>query len=110
MGEVAVSAEDAPKYRVSKFEKLTPADLALVDAEIARIEPALSPLRGWATPGSSAYPSFLDQARTVARRAERSLVGLNLAGSMDNRLILQYINRVSDLLWLLAREADKLNA
>ena len=45
-------------------------------------------------------------ARTAARRAERRLVTLPKEGRSLRPLLLQYLNRLSDLLWLMAREAE----
>jgi cob(I)alamin adenosyltransferase len=48
----------------------------------------------------------LDLARTVARRAERRLVALPAHGRNLRPLLLRYTNRLADLLWLMAREAE----
>ena len=48
----------------------------------------------------------LDLARTTARRCERRLVGLTTQGRTVSPLVGRYINRVSDLLWLFARQAE----
>ena len=59
-------------------------------------------------PGSNLVSAHLDFARTIVRRAERLVVGLDLA---DNAIV-SYLNRLSDLLWALARwqESDHLLA
>ena len=49
----------------------------------------------------------LDQARVTARRAERRLVALAPVGRQLRPLVLQFVNRLSDLLWLMAREAER---
>ena len=46
-------------------------------------------------------------ARVTARRAERHLVAMREAGQPVRGLVLQYVNRASDLLWLLARKAEQ---
>jgi ATP:cob(I)alamin adenosyltransferase len=51
--------------------------------------------------------SSLDIARTVARRAERSIVTVKRKGLLTNKFILIYLNRLSDLLYLLARRHEK---
>lgn len=56
-------------------------------------------------PGGGAAASFLHQARTVARRGERSLVRLSQKEKVDTRVV-QYINRLSDLLYAAARFAN----
>ena len=58
-------------------------------------------------PGASPASAALDVARTVLRRAERSVVALKEAGALANDEDLRYINRLSDLLFILARYADR---
>lgn len=108
MGELSADDADQDRYLASDFAKLTPAMLAEIDASIAALENADPPLRfqGWATPGANPLAAALDLARVSARRAERHLVAILEAGHPVRPLVLQYINRVSDLLWLLARQAE----
>ena len=61
---------------------------------------------GWATPGANPPAAALEQARTIARRAERRMVALAAHGRVLRPLLLHYVNRLSDLLWLMAREAE----
>jgi len=55
-------------------------------------------------PGQSRTSAALDLARTVVRRAERRAVALDLGA--DSRVV-AYLNRLSDLCWLLARACEK---
>ncbi|HVV00358.1 MAG TPA: ATP:cob(I)alamin adenosyltransferase, partial [Verrucomicrobiae bacterium] len=64
---------------------------------------AALPLKGWATPGATVHAAALDVARTVCRRAELHVWSLKEAGALRNEHIPIYLNRLSDLLWLLAR-------
>lgn len=57
-------------------------------------------------PGDSVPGAALDVARAVARRAERAVVVLANAGQMDNPQVLRYLNRLSSLLFVLARHED----
>ena len=57
-------------------------------------------------PGENTLSSTLDVARTVARRAERRIVALKNRGMLKNKYILIYLNRLSDLLYLLARSCE----
>ncbi len=107
MGEVSCAESDTARYAASKFAKVGAAELARVDAAVAAIEARQPKFDGWATPGANPYAAELDVARTTARRAERRLVGLAARGRKLRPLLLQYINRVSDLLWLMAREAEQ---
>lgn len=63
--------------------------------------------RDFVVPGGSPPSAWLDFARAVARRCERRLVGLSRRGDLDNPDLLKWINRLSDLLWLMARAAEK---
>ena len=58
-------------------------------------------------PGTSSGSAAIDVARTVVRRLERLIVGLNVKIKLKNKFILMYINRMSDLLFVLARFEDK---
>jgi cob(I)alamin adenosyltransferase len=108
MGELACAEADAGRYLDSKFPKLDEPALARVDAAAAALEARGLRFDGWATPGATPLAAAFDQARVSARRAERRAVGLPAAcGRKPRLLLLSYLNRVSDLLWLLAREAEQ---
>ncbi len=106
MGEVVCAQRDAARHARSQFARLDEAALARLDAAVARIEARQPSFDGWATPGANPSAAALDLARTAARRAERRLVGLPRAGRRLRPLLLHYLNRLSDLLWLLARTAE----
>lgn len=107
MGEVVCAESDTARYAASKFEKLSPEDLARVDAAAAALEARGLKFDGWATPGLNAKAAALDGARATARRAERRLTSLPAHGRSIRPLVREFVNRVSDLLWLLAREAEQ---
>lgn len=106
MGEIACAETDAARYADAKFSKLDEPALARLDAAISAIEARQPKFDGWATPGANLHAAALDLARTAARRAERRIVGLSAHGKTVRPLLLRYLNRVSDMLWLLAREAE----
>jgi cob(I)alamin adenosyltransferase len=58
-------------------------------------------------PGGTAASSAIDMARTIIRTAERRVVALAEAGGLTNELILNYMNRLGDLLFVLARYHDR---
>jgi cob(I)alamin adenosyltransferase len=66
----------------------------------------LEPLREFILPGGANFGATLHLARTVARRAERSVVSL-AAGTEINEDAIRYLNRLSDLLFVMARVANK---
>ena len=107
MGELSCAEPDSGRYAASKFTRLTDADLARIDAAVASLEAQNIRFEGWATPGANLHAAALDLARTIARRAERRLVALPAHGRTVRPLLIHYINRTSDFLWLLAREAEQ---
>jgi cob(I)alamin adenosyltransferase len=103
MGELATAVEDLPRYVKDGHGLVRSGMTALLDGWVGDIEAAKVSSRGWATPGANTVSAALDLARTVCRRAERRACGLQEAGQLQNTEILIYLNRLSDLLWLLAR-------
>ncbi|QYM79829.1 cob(I)yrinic acid a,c-diamide adenosyltransferase [Horticoccus luteus] len=106
MGEIACAEGDLARYEKSKFRRLQPEDLSRLDDAVAALEKQSLDLSGWATPGATPTSAALEVARTAARRAERRMSALAAAGRGLRPLLGRYMNRVSDLLWLLAREAE----
>lgn len=107
MGEVACAEADAARYAASTFEKVTAEDVHRLDTELAALEARGLRFDGWATPGANPVAAALDLARTAARRAERRLTALAAHGRCLRADVGRFINRLSDLLWLLAREAEQ---
>jgi cob(I)alamin adenosyltransferase len=103
MGELATLPEDRARYLKDGYAAVTPAATARLELLAKEIEPQCPPLKGWAMPGENRISAALDFARTVARRAERRVCSLLEANQLPNPEILVYLNRLSDLLWLLAR-------
>lgn len=58
-------------------------------------------------PGTSSGSSAIDLARSVLRRSERAIVDLKSQGMLNNSQVLKYVNRLSDLLFMMARYEDK---
>jgi cob(I)alamin adenosyltransferase len=77
-----------------------------LDALRRRLEKTVEPMRDFILPGESLPGAQLDYARTVARRCERAVVTLADRGEFRNRHALIWLNRLSDVLWLLARQAE----
>ena len=106
MGEIATLPEDETKYRSSAFDKLTPAESQQLESWINELESSGLNFKGWALPGGSVASAHLDFARTVCRRAERTVVGfLKTENNAPSNAVI-YLNRLSDLLWLMARSVD----
>lgn len=76
-----------------------------LEQEIDLLNTALAPLNSFVLPGGSAAAAQLHVARTVVRRAERLVVEL-ATGAEVNAVALQYLNRLSDLLFVAARHVN----
>jgi cob(I)alamin adenosyltransferase len=79
---------------------LADADVERLEALIDRLESELPPLRRFILAGGSPAGAALHVARTVCRRAERRIVSL---APMPDAVLIKYVNRLSDLLFVLAR-------
>ena len=95
----AASAAGSHVVRVSADQ------VAGLEQEIDRFEDRLPPLRQFVLPGGTPGAAALHHARTVARRAEREIVQLTALEPLNPEL-LKYVNRLSDLLFVLARAAN----
>ncbi|MDP7050394.1 MAG: cob(I)yrinic acid a,c-diamide adenosyltransferase [Verrucomicrobiota bacterium] len=107
MGELATLPEDANRYAEAKFDKLTPTDTTKLDGWIGELERAGLNFKDWALPGGSVPSAQLDFARTVCRRAERSVLSVLGTETLTDSQAVIYLNRLSDLLWLIARAIDE---
>ncbi|KAF0227095.1 MAG: hypothetical protein FD175_2857 [Beijerinckiaceae bacterium] len=97
-----------------KGQKLSWEPLRIVESQVTRLETEidamnarLKPLKSFILPGGSPAAAYLHLARTVSRRAERQMV--ELASMPDENIgtaALKYINRLSDLLFVLSRIAN----
>ena len=89
------------------FNVVTPAMSDALEAEIHDLEARVPLPGGFVIPGGTQVGAALDLARTLVRRAERRTVSLQRAGGLENPEVLRYLNRCSDLLFMLAREAEQ---
>ena len=105
MGQLAYLPEDEDRYLEKKYAALTPEDLVWIVAEAHEYEAQGIQFTGWARPGAdgSLARAGLDLARAVARRAERSVLVLHESGETVPEVVRLFFNRLSDLLWILAR-------
>jgi len=77
--------------------------VAALDSEVERIEAMPGLLNDWSVPGELPGSAAFDVARSTCRKVERLTVALFEAGELSNQYILQYLNRLSDVLWLVGR-------
>jgi len=103
MGELATAVEDLPRYVKDGYTLVTSQMTHKLDALVKEIEAQSVSFKGWATPGACLNSAALDMARTVCRRAERRVCALQEADQLQNSEIIIYLNRLADLLWLMAR-------
>ena len=86
-----------------------PVTQEMVDAlteEVHKIESIEGMLSDWSISGDHTAAAAYDVSRTVCRRAERNVVRLVEAGEAVEPLVLTYLNRLSDLLWLYGRKLE----
>lgn len=104
MGELATAPGDQERYLKDGFQLTTAEMVDRVSAIIFDLEKdkKLYP-KDWVIPGKNATSATLDLARATCRRAERRVAAV----SDTNPEILRYLNRLSDLCWILARYAEK---
>lgn len=81
-------------------------EVAELERDIDRLEADLPALKTFVLPGGSAGASHLHHARTVCRRAERGVVAIYEAAQLRVELVV-YLNRLSDLLFVMARHANR---
>jgi cob(I)alamin adenosyltransferase len=103
---LACDPEKEPKLRIPDLHD---SDVKFLETEIDRMNESLEPMRSFILPGGAPAVSFLHVARCVCRRAERLCVSLQEVDADLEPLILQYLNRLSDHLFVLARYAGHLS-
>jgi cob(I)alamin adenosyltransferase len=82
--------------------RITEEQVTWLENQIDRFNADLEPLNSFVLPGGSPASSYLHHARTVTRRAERDVVRLSSDEPL-NPAVVHYVNRLSDLLFVLAR-------
>ena len=86
-------------------ETITYVDVKKLEDKVDRVERMINRKPGFSIPANNAASGFLHQARTVARRGERRLVAISREYEIREE-IRQYVNRLSDVLYMLAREEE----
>jgi cob(I)alamin adenosyltransferase len=100
----AVSTKPESKKPIPAIEKER---VATLDAIVERFEAVPGMLRDWSIAGEMRSSAAFDLARTVARRAERATVRLVTSGVVIQPTVLEYLNRLSDVMWLFARKLER---
>jgi cob(I)alamin adenosyltransferase len=99
-----LAAPDTGEPLVYEPLRIIAAQVTRVETEIDALNANLSPLTSFVLPGGSPASAYLHLARTISRRAERQIVELSFTdGETVSPAALQYINRLSDFLFVAAR-------
>jgi cob(I)alamin adenosyltransferase len=97
---LACDPEKEPKMRIPDLEET---DVSLLEKEIDRMNDAIPPMKSFILPGGHVTLSQLHIARCVCRRAERCCVRLDEENQQVEAIIIKYLNRLSDHLFVLSR-------
>jgi len=97
-----------PEVEAPEFPplRITTEQVQRLEADIDRINQDLAPLTSFILPGGTPAAAYLHLARTVTRRAEREITAL-IDDEPINPAALRYVNRLSDLLFVLARQQNQ---
>ena len=108
MGELALAPADRERYVKDGFHLTTTDMVDRITAVVSELEEdkSLYP-KGWVIPGETVVSSTLDFARATCRRAERHIATFSRDQNDFNPEVLRYLNRLSDLCWVLARYVEK---
>lgn len=109
MGELATGAEDRERYLKDGFQITSATMTDRLTSVVDDLESKMGKFKHWSVPGQTMESATLDLARTVCRRAERRVAALMAVDAKFNTEILRYLNRLSDLCWLMARYAEQLH-
>ena len=119
MGELATSASDLDRYEGDGFKRIDFKNIDFLSEWATKLENRK--FKGWSTPGANEASARTELARAVCRRAERAVckfyASLSQKDSAEDRTpnkaedsqtstIIIYLNRLSDVLWLLARQLE----
>lgn len=99
---LATPIESISNANASKHSLILENSISYLETNINILEPQLPELKNFILPGGSSGSAFLHVTRTICRRVERTIVDLSSIEKIDNKLII-YFNRLSDLLFILAR-------
>jgi cob(I)alamin adenosyltransferase len=106
LGAELAAPADSSRQSIQRIQE---PDVSRLERHIDTIEPGLAPLDAFILPGGSRTASMIHLARAVCRRAERLAVHLSREEAIGPA-ILTYVNRLSDLLFILARWVNALSS
>ena len=103
--QVGAELATADPSMLAKLTRISDDDVVAIEREIDRLEADLPPLTRFVLPGGTTLAAVLHHARTVCRRAERRVTALAAQEDVGPRLV-RWLNRVADLLFVMARWAN----
>ena len=103
IGSILASEPEQTKKRIPDLHE---SDIELLEKAMDEMDTYLEPMRFFILPGGNQAISFGHVARTVCRRAERVVLRLSLESEV-NELVIRYLNRLSDYLFVLCRMMAK---
>jgi cob(I)alamin adenosyltransferase len=109
-GAELATGRDAWSKLVDGQTRISGAMVEGVEAVLVDLEARIEMPREFVVPGETAASAALELARSVLRRAERRAVALDAAGQVAGDHLVRYLNRLADLLWVLARAAEQAEA
>jgi cob(I)alamin adenosyltransferase len=103
---VGADLASTPEAQQRSLPRISKEGIVEMERAIDRFETELAPLKAFILPGGGVAGSLLHNARTVSRRAERRIVTLSKREPINEQMV-PYMNRLSDLLFVLARVANR---
>lgn len=100
---LATDPDRSEKPRSKAIPDIVATDITLLEQAMDAMDADLPELRAFVLPGGHESVSYAHLARTVCRRAERLVIALNSESPVDP-LVIQYLNRLSDYLFVLSRK------
>jgi cob(I)alamin adenosyltransferase len=107
VGADLATAPDARDRQRPGETRVTAAMVEGLDSVLAETEAAVELPREFVVPGETRLSAALELARTTVRRAERRAVAIRRAEPVPDDQLVPYLNRLADLLWILARAAEQ---
>ena len=107
VGAELATGPDQYKHLQDSFAVVTPEMVTRLESYIDELNAQVDLPNAFIMPGASAASSALDLARSLLRTGERRVVALQEQGLLVNPEVLRYLNRLSDLLFMLARYEDR---
>ena len=106
LGADLASPDAAPGPAAAAIRRISKAEVEMMEKQIDHYNQTLPALKEFILPAGSETGALLHIARAVARRAERCIVSLSRAEQINDQAVI-YLNRLSDLLFVLARVANR---